>query len=521
MKIFRSGFWTKAFICLIVLFELGLLIYFIYVLSAGFLQSTFALLFLLILFLLNLLTVVVLFNTHSQVDYKLSWLSFICILPVFGLVFYVLFAHKFQTTRQKEFLNRYNMTLKETSKNPLIYSSLERDFPASAKIAHYIENASLSPVYQNSSLEYFSLGDEAFPIMIEELKKAKHYIFLEYFIIHPGLFWDSIEKILIEKAKEGLDIRLLYDDFGSMSTLPIDFASRLKKAGIQCNAFSKIRPFLDIRMNNRDHRKILVIDGHTAFSGGINLADEYINKKSRFGHWKDNAVMVKGKAVEGFTFLFLSNWKASFGVKDAPLFYDYYRPETFIDEIGGFPKSDGYLQPYGDLPYDKYSVGVGVYSSMIMRARKYLYISTPYLILDTQLKAELVQAALSGVDVRLLIPGIPDKKLVYSLTEFNCGELLKAGVRIYKYTPGFVHQKMFISDDEVATCGTINLDYRALYLHMENGLFVVNNSKISSMRDDFLSTLEVSKEMSLEDWKKRRKRCLLKWIFLNFFSPLL
>ena len=520
MKLFRSGFWAKAVICLIILLEFAGLIAFFYLLATGLLASQYAIVFLIVVLVLNAVTVLVIINSAGQTDYKVSWLAALGAIPVLGLVFYLLFAHKLTSPWQRSYMKKYETTMEHISSDisPLI--RLEKQSPSSAKIARYIQNAGDCPIYRNTSVTYFPLGDDAFPVMLEELKKAKHYIFLEYFIIHPGKFWNSILAVLEEKAKAGLDIRVVYDDVGSLSTLPANFRRSLEAKGIRCRVFSPIYPFLDIRMNNRDHRKILVIDGHTAFSGGINLADEYINEVKRFGHWKDNAVMLKGKAVESLTFLFLANWCASFDTKKE-INYDYYRPETFIDEIGGFPASDGYVQPYGDVPYDEFSIGAGVYSSIITRSRKYLYISTPYLILDSRLKDELVQASLSGVDVRILTPGIPDKKLVFSLTRSNYGPLLKAGVKIYEYSPGFVHQKMFVSDDEVATCGTINVDYRALYLHMENGVFLAHSSVVSYMKNDFLSTLEVSKEIDYASWKKKKRKLGLWWALLKVFCPLL
>ena len=520
MKLFRSGFWAKAVTCLTILVELALLIAFSYLFSAGILESEYAAIFVLVLLLLNLMAIVIAVNAGGETDYKVSWLAFLGAIPVFGLLFYVLFAHKFTSPSQKAYMKRYDEALLKRETEPSTLKALDALNPSGGRIARYIERSSHGALYRNSAVTYFPLGDEAFPAMLEELRKARHYIFLEYFIVHPGIFWDEILKILKEKAKAGLDIRLMYDDVGSLATIPSGYRQELRKMGIKCEVFMPIRPFLDIRMNNRDHRKILVIDGHTAFSGGINLADEYINAVPRFGHWKDNAVMVKGKAVEGFTLLFLANWAATFEPK-SKIDYDYYRPETFIDEAGGFPSSEGFLSPYGDVPYDDWSTGAGVYSAIITGSRRYLYVSTPYLILDSRLRDELCQAALSGVDVRILTPHIPDKKTVFQLTRANYGPLLKAGVRVFEYTPGFVHQKMFVSDDSLATCGTINLDYRSLYLHLENGLFIAESPVIMKMRDDFLESLSRSEEWTYETWKKRRRGKRAFWAILRVFAPLL
>ena len=521
MKMFRNGYWQKLVLLLTLLIELGLMVYFIFHFALdGFSSPQTSWTSYVVLILVRAFVCVFIVWTDSAAEYKIAWLVFVGAFPVIGVVCYVLFAHKLRTKKEHRKLTRYYEALKHDPSTDETRRKLAMASPECCDIASYIEQASNGGIYQNTSVEYFPLGDVAAPVLLQELEKAKHYIFLEYFIIKPGQFWDAILAILVKKAKAGLDVRVVYDDVGNLGATPVHYWRHLRSLGINAYAFERIRPIIDVRMNNRDHRKILVIDGHTCFSGGMNLADEYINVTSPFGHWKDNAIMLKGKAVYGFTLLFLANWLVNFDGKTR-IDYDYYRPETYIDEIGGFPISDGFVQPYGDMPYSNDDVGESAYLSILGKTHRYCYISTPYLILDDPMRESLRIAALSGNDIRLLVPGIPDKKSVYQLTRANYGPLLLAGVQIYEYTPGFLHQKMFISDDELATVGTINLDYRSLFLHMECGTLIVKNGSVLKMKQDFLDSLEVSHEVTLEEWKtwKAKKRGL--WALLKLLAPLL
>ncbi|MCH3910111.1 MAG: cardiolipin synthase [Bacilli bacterium] len=520
MKMFKNGYWQKMVIILSILVELGLVIAFVYLLTAGFLESSAGGWILLALWLVSIAVAIFAVNNDSGDEYKIVWLFMMAAFPVFGLIFYIMFAHKIRTKKESRFLARYYAALSHDPTTDETARKLEAECPAAADVSHYIEQASESGAYTNSKVEYFPLGDVAFPVMLRELSKAKHYIFIEYFIITPGLFWDSILSILKEKVKEGVDVRVVYDDVGNLGSTPVHYYKRLREYGIKAYSFAKIKPVLDVRMNNRDHRKIMVIDGHTCFTGGINLADEYINHVQKHGHWKDNSIMIKGKAVYGFTLLFLSNWVTSFEPKEK-INYDHYRPETYIDEDGGFPVSDGFVQPYGAMPYSNEEVGEGVYLSIMGKATNYAYISTPYLILDEKLREAIRIAALQGTDVRILVPGVPDKKLVFQLTKSNYGPLLQAGVKIYEYTPGFVHQKMVIVDDTMATEGTINMDYRSLYLHLECGTFLAKNRAIGTMKQDFLDTIGVSHEVSFDEWKKWRKKRFVLWTLLRLVGPLL
>lgn len=521
MKFFRKGIWTKAITILLILAEIVLVVWFCVTFLNDGLQSNYAIYFIFGSWLLSFVLGIFIVNSSAENEYKVSWLFLIAAFPLLGAVFYLLFAHKVKTKKAVAYSKRYYQLLSEEPRLVDEEEALEKSSPEGAKIASLIERERSGRLFSNSEVSYFPLGDDAFPRMLEELEKAKHFIFLEFFIIKPGYMWFQILSILKEKAKEGVDVRVIYDDVGNLGATSPHYDRELRKFGIKAHVFRPIKPFLDVRMNNRNHRKILVIDGHTAFTGGINIADEYINREKRFGHWKDNAIMVKGKAVYGYTLLFLADYETNFGKIGKKIDYSLYEPERYIDEDGGFPVSDGFVLPYGDIPYDEIPIGEEVYISLLGNAKKYVYMSTPYFLPDEKMKDAIIRAALSGVDVRLLVPHIPDKKMVFELTRKNYGELLSKGVKIYEYTPGFVHQKMFVVDDSLASIGTINLDYRSLYLHSENSTLLIGNSSISQMKQDFLDSFQASEEISFDAWKKLKRKKWFLWAILTLFAPLL
>jgi cardiolipin synthase len=334
-----------------------------------------------------------------------------------------------------------------------------------------------------------------FEAMKREIAEAKRFIFLEFFIIERGEMWDSILELLESKSREGVEVRIMYDGMGSFTVLPYNYIKVLQEKGLKAKVFSPIKPVISSYQNNRDHRKILVIDGHTAFTGGINLADEYINRKVRFGHWKDTGIMLKGDAVTSFTMMFLQMWNIS---EKEPEKYDIYLrdPEYFYPlELN----MDGFVIPYGDSPLDKESVGEEVYLDIINNARYYVHIMTPYLILDYEMVKALTFAAKRGVDVSIILPHIPDKKYAFLLAKSHYGELIRAGVKIWEYTPGFMHAKVFTSDDTKAAVGTINLDFRSLYLHFECGTYLYRNEVIRDVERDYQETLSLCRRISLED----------------------
>ena len=378
---------------------------------------------------------------------------------------------------------------------------------------NYLMNYLNFPVTKNNNINYYKLGEIAYPEMLKELKNAKKFIFLEYFIIKNGTMWSEILKILEEKAKEGLDVRLIYDDMGCIALLPTSYPKQMEEKGIKCIAFNKLNPFLGVIMNNRDHRKMMIIDGKTVFSGGMNLADEYINLEHPYGKWKDNGIKITGEAVWNFTIMFLNMWN-SYRKDDED--YKKYKYDFSKENL----EQNGYTIPYGETPLDNEIVGENVYLNIINQAQKYVYIMPPYLIIDTDMINSLILAAKRGVDVRIVVPGIPDKIIVYSLTTSYFETLIKNGVKIYKYTPGFVHSKVFVSDDNIATVGTINLDYRSLYLHFECGVFMQDVEEIKDVKKDLVDTIEESHFVS----KKEAMPKLLKSVWqavLRLFAPLM
>ena len=472
--------------------------------------------------LLTIIAVIValfVFNSRCNSSYKISWLCFLVIAPILGSFCYILFANKkFTKSEKKKYRPTYEAlkiaNASKEGKNALYEINREKD-PDAFYFGKYLNDYSNTGIYKNSEVTYYPWGELAFKAMLKELKKAKHYIFMEYFIIAKGRMWDEILKILSEKVKEGVDIRLMYDDLGSLSTLPSNYYRTMNEIGIKCIAVNRMRIYFDIRMNNRDHRKILVIDGHTGFTGGINIADEYINEKIRFGKWKDNAIMIKGDAVFALTSLFLSHW--TIYDKKSPLLKDYspYLASVYSSENDKHIHSDGLVAPYGSLPFTYETVGENVYLSLIAKARKYIYITTPYLIMDEQLNNALILSAKAGVKIHLLTPHIPDKKAVFELTRSYYKDLVEAGVKVYEYTPGFVHAKTFLVDGIMATVGTINLDYRSLFLHLENGCFLYKCSCIKDIEKDMIETFSNSREITKEmvnssPLSKRIYRALLK-----------
>lgn len=355
----------------------------------------------------------------------------------------------------------------------------------------YLSDFSGYPITKNNDIEYYPIGEEAFKSMITELKKAENFIFFEYFIVAHGEMWQTILDILKEKASLGVDVRVMYDDMGCLTTLNKTYKDELESYGIKCVVFNRLTAIGGVMMNHRDHRKILVIDGKVAFSGGINIADEYINLNKKYGHWKDNGIRISGDGVWNYTVMFLTMWNAF--RKDDKDF------KKFKYDFGDKENNLGYVVPYAETPLDEEVTGEDVYLNIINQANFYVYIFTPYLIIDTDMINALALAVKRGVDVRIVIPGIPDKKLVYTLSESYVEPLVKEGVKVYKYTPGFIHSKVFIADDKIATVGTINMDYRSLYLHFECGCYLEDVEAIKDVKKDVVNTIRKSKEVSKEE----------------------
>lgn len=456
-------------------------------------------------------------NKDINPSYKIAWIIPILVIPIFGAMFYLFFGNNHSADRLRKRMSLYNVESKlMLPQNKELMVRLHNSAHIAEKQANYIYNYGGYPVYTNTITTYFPIGEAKFEQMLKELEKAERFIFLEYFIVQEGKMWDSILEILKRKAEQGVDVRLIYDDFGCLFTLPYKYDEQLEAMGIKCKVFNKFKPLWSAKMNNRDHRKILVIDGHTAFNGGINLADEYINEYPKHGHWKDTAVMLKGEAVWSFTIMFLTMW--NFLTNSKPDDYSVYMPRE--EDIAPY-KSSGYVIPYTDSPLDDEPVGENVYLNIINEAKKYVYITTPYLIIDNEMSTALILAAKSGVDVRIITPHIADKWFVHAVTKAHYKKLIRYGVKIYEYTPGFIHAKSFVSDDIVAVVGSINLDFRSLYLHFECATWLYGTNSVMDIKEDIKSTMEVSRAVTYDECLKVNIFRRIGRGLLRLFAPMM
>ena len=465
--------------------------------------------------LVSAAVIVKIVNSRSNPAYKIAWLIPIMMIPIFGTVIYLVFGRVRFTKQDKLRMAQIKEKEKHANTTTVVPVEIEDGNHDAIIQSKYLSQFGEGALFKRTTSEYFPLGEQAYKAMLEELEKAEKYIFMEYFIVEEGKMWDGILDVLKRKAAAGVDVRFLYDDFGCLTTLPNKYFKELEAMGIKSCVFNPFVPVLSPVFNNRNHRKITVIDGKVAFTGGINLADEYINEHERFGHWKDNAIMFRGDAAWGFTLIFLSLWEFVYGGDDN--FDDFY-PE-FVEE--DLPNSHGYYQPYVDSPFDQETVGMNVYLNLINRAKDYVYITTPYLIIDNLLMEALCTAAKGGVDVRLIVPHIPDKVYVHAVTKSNYAQLIEAGVRIFEYTPGFIHSKTFVVDGEYATVGTINLDYRSLFLHFECGMWMYKTNAVQDVLKDHLDTEALSQEITLEQANNINIVTRMARGVLGVFSPLL
>ncbi len=421
-------------------------------------------------------------NSRSNPDFKVAWLVMIALTPFAGLSLYALFGNKQIGRRQAKRIDGVQAHLIELLPQN---RKLEALSPDAALQAHYLARYAYAPVWGNTAVTYFSLGEEKFAELLRQLEGAKKFIFIEYFIISPGKMWSGVLDILTRKAAEGLDVRVLYDDFGSAKKLPDQYYRTLRERGIRAYSYNKVTPVLDVRLNNRDHRKIVIIDGNVGFTGGVNLADEYINEIHPYGHWKDCAVMLQGAGVYNLTMMFLSLWDTVDSTEETA---DFRPDPTFAASL----PENGFVVPYGDYPFDNEPVGRNVYLNLINRARKSIHICTPYLVPDNETVTALCNAAKSDIEVSIVTPFIPDKSYVFTVTRSFYDVLIESGVHIYEYTPGFIHSKSFVVDGEYATVGTANLDYRSFYFHLECGVWMYRTSCIADMEADFARTVAVS-----------------------------
>ena len=463
---------------------------------------------------LSIIIVFIIINNKSNPSYKIAWIVPVMIFPIFGGLFYLLYGGNKLSTREKLKMVIQNIEMTHSLKqNDKIMQKLQEDNIYAKNQSEYILNYAKCPVYNNTETTYFKIGEEKFEALLKELKKAKKFIFLEYFIIQEGKMFNSILEILEEKAKQGVDVRLIYDDVGCIVTLPHNYKNTLEAKGIKCRVFNPIKPFFTRRLNNRDHRKIVVIDGDVGFTGGINLADEYINEYEKHGYWKDAGIMLKGDAVWNLTVMFLSMWDYIDNKEE-----DYIK---FKPSKNKYYNSKGYVQPFDDSPLINEPIGETVYLNLINKAKDYIYINTPYLIIDNEMATALKIAAKSGVDIKIVTPYIPDKKFVHAVTKSYYESFIKDGIEIYEFTPGFMHAKTFVVDDEYGVVGSINLDFRSLYLHYECGVWLYKTESIKSMKDDYLETLKRCHKVTMEECKNTSSIRKVLRLIIRMFAPLL
>ncbi len=492
-------FWFAVFIVI----QFALLLYVV-------LWASYAKGFYLAFSILSVVMLFVVFTRSEKPAYKMVWMFLIGILPVFGGVLYLIMANKklgyFSRKKTRMFLK----TLPDPSQFPeTAEDSLLREAPEYSNISKYIRNVTGMPAWGRTECSYFYYSEEFFLDVLNEIRDAKRFIFIEYFIIGEGKWWKRILGELVEKVKQGVDVRIIYDDMGSINSIPGHYDAKLRSYGIKAVAFNRVKLHLNPRLNFRDHRKIFDIDGVVCYTGGLNLADEYANDEIRFGYWKDNAVKFRGAAVWNFTFMFLEMWNGVWGGNDN---LSDYLPSVASSD-------DGFVQPFGDNPFDDSCTAEDVYIQMIANAKRYVWITTPYLIPDDRMMGALKMAAASGVDVRIITPHYPDKKTVFEVSRSNYIPLLKSGVKIFEYMPGFIHSKTFLADDSAAVVGTTNIDYRSFYLHFELSVLFIGSSVVQSVKEDFLRTFEMSEAMNPDMVAVHNPVRRFIRYFLRLFSP--
>lgn len=509
-KLLKVFFSQTFMVILLMLVQLALIVF-----SVLKLQEHFKLVSVLFL-AITIFAMILLVNGNKNPAYKMSWMIPMMVFPLFGGLMYV-FVQSQSLTR------RFFQRVKDIDRN--FYDVLPRNQdiideirgldPMRAAAAIYTSrNEYLGySVFKNTDVTYYPLGELCWKDMLLELEKAEKYIFLEYFIIECGEMWNSVLEILRRKAAAGLDVRVMYDGVGSLVQMPRSYPRRLARYGIKCKAFVPLVPILSTMQNNRDHRKIMAIDGKVAFTGGVNLADEYINKKQLHGHWKDTAVRITGDAAYSFALMFLQMWDITEK--------SFARPESFKPDWDYVSREGGYVMPYADTPNDDYQVGEFVYMDIINRAKDYIHIMTPYLILDHEMMTALINAARSGVDVKIIIPAVADHWYAYFVALNYARELILAGVKVYEYSPGFIHAKNFVSDDDLAVVGSINLDYRSLFLHFECAAWMYRCPAVADIAEDFDSTLAKCRQLTIEILDKRPLWKRFTSALLRIFAPLM
>lgn len=512
MKLLRKLFSRIVLVSLGIAIQVGWLFFILFYLSSYYVPIAF------VFNLISLAAVIYIINRPGNPQVKLAWIVPILVFPLFGGIIFFISGGKKPKKKLRRALDESGKLIAPYLKGNVDVTptaSIPRENLYLAGQCHYLDSQGF-PVYRDTAADYYSDCRAGWERLLRDLESAERFIFMEYFILRPGIMWDPILEILKRKAAAGLDVRVIYDDVGSITYIPRDYHKQLESFGIRCIAFNPYRPVYAVVMNHRDHRKITVIDGRVGYTGGINFADEYIGEEIRFGEWRDNVLRMEGEAVRSMTLLFLQMWNAN-------------RPTDTCEDIAAFmpPPAHteavhcaGLVQPYGDSPVDSEILAENVYLNIINQATDYVYIYTPYLVIDYEMTRALSLVARRGVDVRLIVPAIPDKKIVYALTKSYFPELIENGVKVYQFTPGFVHSKVFLADDRQAVVGSINLDYRSLTLHFENACLFVDHPIIPSVKADFEETLPRCEQVTV---KKRRFNVLydLYLGLLRLFAPLL
>ena len=470
-------------------------------------------------FLFTVLMVIYLFNSGMDSAAKLTWMFLVAILPLPGAAMLLFTRTDVGHRRTRKRVAALTDMTRDAIPQPAgVPEDLKAEHPDAASLHVFMNRTGCFPVYRNTHVTYFRSGEEQFRAVLTELERAEKFIFLESFIIEEGYMWGETLRVLERKAASGVEVRVMYDGMCESNKLPSDYCGRLGRLGIRAKAFSPIRPILSSQYNYRDHRKVLVIDGRTAFNGGMNFADEYVNRTHPFGYWKDAGVMLRGEAVRSFTLMFLQMWNLD---EPEPAFAQWleapYDPDRALPEERG----TGFVIPFADCPLDGDKVGEGVYMHILNTAKRYVHIMTPYLILDGEMETALRLAAKRGVDVRVILPGRPDKKLAWALAKSHYSRLTEAGVRLYEFAPGFLHSKVFVSDDTVAVVGTINLDYRSLYHHFECATYMAGTDCIPQIEVDFRGAQLRSREVTPESIRNEKIFYKLTGSLMKFVAPLM
>ena len=461
--------------------------------------------------IIKFITVIYIIYKKQNPAYKIIWIILLMFMPVAGFVAYILWGNNKTPKKIKDKMQKEEKISKKLLiKNEELYEIKNEN---RKKEAEYICNTANYPIYNNKTVEYFESGEKCYEKIKEDIKNAKQYILIEFFIVSNGKMWKEIYELLKQKSEEGVKIFFIYDSLGSLFKKPRHLNEQLKRINANYISFNKPTPFIRSYINFRDHRKIIVIDGLVAYTGGINIGDEYINLNSRLGYWKDSCARITGESIKSFVVMFFNLWNLN---SKERISY-----KKLIENIEETKTNNGYIIPFDDSPHDKKNPAQNTYLNIINNAKNYIYIMTPYLILDSETEKALINASYAGVDVRIMTPRIPDKKLVHACTKSFYGALLEAGAKIYEYNPGFIHSKIIVSDDNVATIGTTNFDMRSFYLNYECGIWIHNTKEEIKIKQDFLSTIEKCDEIKLNVWKKRKLTTKIVEAILRLISPLL